>query len=54
MSVVLSSILDAEQLTIVDRFTYLGNCLTKNGNTPLEVSTSITKTRAAYAELKPL
>lgn len=49
-----SLVLDREKLKVDDRFTGLGSYLTNGGSTVIEVSTRVSKARAAYADLKRL
>lgn len=53
-TVVSNLISDREQLTIVDCFSYLCSCVTKNCSMALEVSRRISKARVAYVGLKHL
>lgn len=43
--------LDGEELTLVDRSTYLGSCVTNDVRRAVEVSTRISEARAAYTGL---
>lgn len=40
---------DREELTVVNRFSYLGSCITKGDDTAVEVTTHISKIRAVAA-----
>lgn len=45
-------ILEGKELPTVDRFSYLGSCVTKNGSRVLAMSKGVSNARAAYAERK--
>lgn len=42
-----------EGITTDYRFSFLGNCLAKDGGSIVGVGTRVSKTRAAHAELAP-
>ena len=47
-------ILQGEQLDIVERFTYLGSCISSDGSVTDEVKARISKARTAFANLRHL
>ncbi|VDO75605.1 unnamed protein product [Schistosoma curassoni] len=43
--------LDREQIEVVEKFVYLGSCISAGGGVSDEINTRIVKARAAYASL---
>ena len=46
--------MEGEELEQVERFTYLGSCISRSGNITSEISARISKTQAAFSNLRYL
>ena len=49
-----SLFMDDEELEQVERFTYLGSCISTNGNITSEITARISKAQAAFSNLRHL
>ena len=46
--------MEGEELEQVERFTYLGSCISTNGNITSEITARISKAQAAFSNLRHL
>ena len=46
--------MEGEELEQVERFTYLGSCISTNGDITSEITARISKAQTAFSQLTPL